>query len=121
MFTPRTLSVAVALGAAALGATQASAHAMLIRSNPAANASVAPPKAISLTFNEKLTPAFSGFEVVTGNGTRMPVKATLSRDHKSIEGVPARPMGPGVYRIAWHAAASDDGHQTKGSLAFRVK
>ena len=121
MFTPKTSSVAVALSAAALFSTQASAHAMLVRSNPAANTSVAAPKVISLTFSEKLTPAFSGFEVLTGNGTRTPMKAAFSRDHKSIQGVLNRPMAPGVYKIAWHAVASDDGHRTTGSLAFRVK
>jgi copper resistance protein C len=122
MATPRTLSVAIALGGGAvLFASQAAAHAALVRSDPAANASVAPPKTISLTFSEKLTPAFSGFEVMTGDGTKMPVKATFSRDHKMIQGAPTRPMTPGLYRIAWHAAASDDGHRTEGSLAFRVK
>jgi methionine-rich copper-binding protein CopC len=122
MSTPRTLSAATAVTAVAvLLASQAAAHAALVRSDPAANASVTPPKTISLTFSERLTPAFSGFEVVTGGGTKMPVKATFSSDHKSIQGAPTRPMTPGLYRIVWHAAASDDGHRTEGSLAFRVK
>jgi methionine-rich copper-binding protein CopC len=122
MPTPRTVSLSAALGAVALlVAPQALAHAALIRSSPAANASVASPKAISLTFNEKLTPAFSGFEVVTGKGSRLPMKSTLSSDRRSIQGTPTHPLAPGLYKVAWHAVASDDGHRTAGALTFRVK
>jgi methionine-rich copper-binding protein CopC len=30
-------------------------------------------------------------------------------------------MMAGAYKVNWHAAASDDGHKTSGTLAFTVK
>jgi methionine-rich copper-binding protein CopC len=122
MFTRKTLLTASALGAVALfAATQASAHASLIKSDPAANATVAAPKTVTLTFDEELTPAFSGFDVTMGGNMKMPVKTTVSADHKTITGVLGGPMMAGAYTISWHAAAADDGHKSTGVLTFRVK
>jgi len=117
-----SLSAAIGLSAAALlFATQASAHAALVRSNPAANATVSAPKMISLTFNEKLSPAFSGFGLTMGDGMTMKVKTILSKDHKTITGAPAGRLMAGAYKVSWHAAASDDGHRTQGVVAFTIK
>lgn len=122
MFKRKTLSAAMALGAVALlSATQASAHASLVKSDPAANATVAAPKAITLTFDEEVTPAFTGFDVMMGGGMKMPVKTTVSKDKKTITGVFSGPVMAGAYKISWHAAAADDGHKSTGVLAFTVK
>ena len=51
----------------------------------------------------------------------MKVRTALSKDHKTITGVPTGPLMAGLYKVSWHAAASDDGHRTAGVLAFRVK
>lgn len=122
MFKRKTLSAAMALGPVALlSATQASAHASLVKSDPAANATVAAPKAITLTFDEEVTPAFTGFDVMMGGGMKMPVKTTVSKDKKTITGVFSGPVMAGAYKISWHAAAADDGHKSTGVLAFTVK
>jgi methionine-rich copper-binding protein CopC len=122
MFQHKTLSAALALGAVALlSATQACAHASLVNSDPASNATVAAPKTVTLTFDEELTPAFSGFAVTMGDRMKMPFKTTVSKDHKTITGVPGGPMMAGAYKISWHAAAADDGHKSTGTLAFTVK
>ena len=122
MMTRKTLPAAIALGAVALfAATQASAHASLVKSDPAANSTVAAPKTITLTFDEEVTPAFSGFDVMMGGSMKMPVKTTVSQDHKTITGVFSGPTMAGAYKIAWHAAAADDGHKSTGTLAFTVK
>lgn len=122
MFKRKTLSAAMALGAVALlSATQASAHASLVKSDPAANATVAAPKAITLTFDEEVTPAFTGFDVMMGGGMKMPVKTTVSKDKKTVTGVFSGPVMAGAYKISWHAAAADDGHKSTGVLAFTVK
>ena len=121
MQTFKMISTATALGAIALlGASEASAHAALVKSNPAANATVAAPKAISLTFNEPLTPTFSGFDMSMSDGMKMKVKTKVSKDKKTITGAPGKMM-PGAYTVNWHAAATDDGHKTSGTLAFKVK
>ena len=122
MFHLKTVSAALALGAVALlSATQASAHASLVKSSPTANATVAAPKSITLTFNESLTPAFSGFDVAMSDGMKMTFKRSLSKDHKTITGVPGGRLMAGTYKISWHAAAAADGHKSTGTLAFTVK
>jgi methionine-rich copper-binding protein CopC len=122
MQTHRMISTAVAVGALALlAAGQVSAHAALVKSSPAANATVVAPKAISLTFNEALTPAFSGFDMSMSDGMKMKVKTKVSKDKKTITGAPSGKLMPGAYKVNWHAAATDDGHKTSGTLAFTVK
>lgn len=122
MQIPKAFSTAFLLAAlAALGAGQACAHAALVKSNPAANATVTAPKAISLTFNEALTPAFSGFDMAMSDGMKMKIKTKVSKDKKTITGAPTGRLMAGAYKINWHAAASDDGHKTSGTLAFTVK
>ena len=119
----RSLSIAgLVAGATLLVAGTASAHAHLVKSNPAANATVAAPKTISLTFNEKLTPAFSKFELVmpTMNNMAVAVKTAVSKDGLTITGTPQAPLTPGAYKINWHAASSD-GHKMDGVVDFTVK
>lgn len=110
-------------GATALVASSpAWAHAHLVSSNPAANAAVAAaPKVITLTFNEKLVPAFSKFELTMPEhgGMKVPVKTTVSKDGKSITGTPQSALTKGTYKIVW-SAASADGHKMNGEVAFKV-
>ncbi|ATC24404.1 MULTISPECIES: copper homeostasis periplasmic binding protein CopC [Caulobacter] len=109
------------MAVSALAAGQASAHAKLVSSNPAAAATVAAPKTITLTFNEKLAPAFSSFELAMADGMKVPVKTTVSKDRKSISGTPQGKLMPGGYKITWRAAAGEDGHRMDGVVAFTVK
>ena len=98
------------------------AHAHLVSSNPATNATLTEsPKTITLTFNEKVVPAFSSFELVmVGHDMKIPVKTTVSKDNKTIIGSPAGPMMAGAYTIKW-TAASADGHRMKGEVPFKVR
>lgn len=122
MLKTKTFAVAISLaGAALLSATQAAAHASLVKSDPAANATVAAPKTITLTFDDELTPAFSGFDVTMGDTMKMKFKTKVSKDKKSITGVPTGPFMPGAYKLSWHVAAAEDGHKSTGTLAFTVK
>ncbi|CAN5134755.1 copper homeostasis periplasmic binding protein CopC [soil metagenome] len=121
MNTSKTLVAAILGSVAMLAAGQACAHSALVKSNPAPNATVAPPKVINLTFNEALTPAFSGFDIAMSDGMKMRVKTTLSKDKKTIMGAPTGKLMAGAYKVNWHATATDDGHRTKGMLAFMVK
>jgi methionine-rich copper-binding protein CopC len=118
--TPHLAIASFAASAVLLIAGSAAAHAHLVKSSPAANATVAAPKTISLTFNEKLTPAFSSFDLAMGDGTKMPVKTTVSNDHLTIVGAPQGALMAGAYKITWHAASAD-GHRMDGTLPFTVK
>ncbi|MFD3264335.1 copper homeostasis periplasmic binding protein CopC [Phenylobacterium ferrooxidans] len=119
----RLFNLAALAGVSALLATSpAWAHAHLASSNPAANATVAAaPKAITLTFSEKLVPAFSKFEITMPEhgGMKVAVKTTLSTDGKSIIGTPEAALAKGAYKIVW-SAASADGHKMNGEVAFKV-
>lgn len=122
MRTHNFIAAGIVASAALFLAGAASAHAHLVKSTPAANATVATPKSISLTFNEKLTPAFSKFELVmpTMGNMAVPVKTTVSKDGMTITGTPKARLMPGIYKINWHAASSD-GHRMDGVVDFTVK
>ena len=108
-------------GALVAFAGSADAHAMLVRSDPAANSTLPAPKSITLTFNEKIAPAFSGFDLAMGDGMTMHVTTKVSEDGKTITGMPTGSFMAGTYKVTWHAAAVDDGHRTEGSFTFTVK
>ena len=112
----------LAASAALLIAGQAAAHAHLVTSTPDANATIESPKTISLTFNEKLTPAFSRFELSmpTMNSVKVKMKTAVSKDRLTIVGKPQGKLMPGAYVITWQAASSD-GHKMNGVVPFTVK
>ena len=115
--------LAALVGSAMLVASSpAWAHAHLVSSNPAANATVgSAPKTITLTFSAKVAPAFSKFELVMPEhgGMKVPVKTAVSKDGKSIVGTVSAPLAKGAYKIAW-SAASADGHKMIGEVPFTV-
>lgn len=114
-------SCAIAIAAASMlaVASPALAHAHLVKSDPAANATVrSGSKTITLTFDDKLVPAFSKFTLAMP-GMGMPVKTAVSSDGKSIVGTLPAPLSKGAYTITWNAA-SVDGHKTSGTFAFKV-
>lgn len=121
--TQKLRGLAGLIGSAALLATSpAWAHAHLVSSTPAADATVtAAPKTITLTFNEKLVPAFSKFDLTMPEMNNMPmkVKTAVSKDGKSIVGTPSAALPKGAYKIVW-TAASSDGHKMNGEVTFKV-
>jgi methionine-rich copper-binding protein CopC len=116
-----TAVAAVAAISLSAMAGAASAHAKLEQSNPAANATVAAPKTITLKFDDELTPAFSKIDLGMADGMKVKVKTTVSKDKKSLIGTPQGKLTPGAYTINWTAAAAEDGHKTTGTVAFTVK
>ena len=119
----RLFGLAALAGATALiASTPAWAHAHHVTSKQAEKDDVAAaPKVITLTFNEKLVPAFSKFELTMPEhgGMKVPVKTTVSKDGKSITGTPESVLTKGAYKIVW-SAASADGHKMNGEVAFKV-
>lgn len=109
--------------------TAAQAHTKLVASTPAANASVVKPTTISMSFNEKVVPTFSGADVVM---TAMPgmadhkpmklsgLKPSWSADGKTLTLTAGRAFPIGTYQVAWHAAGTDT-HRMQGSFTFSVK
>ena len=111
----------LALALLALAPASALAHAHVVASTPAANAAITAPKKVSVTFSEKLVPAFSKLSIsMAGMNMAVPVKTSISADGKTIVAVPQGPFTRGAYVINW-AAASVDGHKTNGSIPFKIK
>ena len=117
-------STLFALGGAAalLSAAPAIAHTRLVSSTPAADASLtAAPRAITLTFNERLVPAFSKVELTmpAHNNMTVPVTTTISEDGKRILSTPRNRLTAGSYKVVW-TAAGRDGHKMQGEVAFTI-
>jgi methionine-rich copper-binding protein CopC len=102
-------------------AGQAAAHAKLVSGDPAENATVATPKTITLHFNEKLVPRFSGLDLMKADGSMVAVKKATSKDTKAVTITVPTALTAGTYMVMWHAAAADDGHRTKGQYNFTVR
>ena len=100
----------------------ASAHALLVRSTPAANAIlVQPPVQVELFFSEPLEEELSSIRVFDSNN--------LSVDAGDVRVDPSDParltvtlhaLTDGVYTVSWTVVSSIDGHQTTGSFPFAV-
>jgi len=113
---------AVIVTAASMLGTAALAHPALQSADPAAGAAVATsPKQIRITFNENVTPQFSGVEVKDQTGRMMTTgKATTDPANKKQLVIPVQEqLPPGDYKVEWHAV-SDDTHRVKGSYSFSV-
>ena len=126
------------------------AHAKLISSTPAVNATVAKPAKITLTFNEKLTGPTVKVELfmtgmakgmshdggmdhskmaggkmdhgVMADHAPMKIAATsqLGKDGKSVTLMPKRALSAGKYKVVWTAAGADM-HKMTGNYSFTVK
>ena len=126
------------------------AHAKLVSSTPAVNATVAKPAKITLAFNEKLTGPTVKVELfMTGMGKGMshdggmdhskmaggkmdngamadhaPMKiavtSQLGKDGKSVTLTPKRALSAGKYNVVWTAAGADM-HKMNGEYSFTVK
>lgn len=116
------ITLTAAAAGLALGlSVPAAAHTHLVRSNPAADAAIAAPRSITLTFNEKLAQAFSKADVtMIGHDMKIPVKVKFSGDGKTMTLTPQGAFMKGSYSIKWVAAGAD-GHRMEGSVPFTVK
>ena len=116
------VSLAVLLLLLVLSPPPASAHAVLVRSDPAAGSVLAdPPDAVRLWFSEDVAASFTSIHLVDGAGRTVPgTRVTESRlDPRAVELV-LPPLRTGTYAAVWTVLAEDDGHATSGVVAFRV-
>jgi methionine-rich copper-binding protein CopC len=109
---------AIAALATVFAASGAWAHAHVVKSEPAANATVAAPKTIHIDFSEGLEAKFSGASLAKATGGD--VAASAKAAGKAIDLTPKAPLAAGGYKVTWHAL-STDGHKSEGSFSFTVK
>ena len=114
--------VAVVLAAALPGARTASAHAAIVRSEPAAGAELAaPPSTLAIWFSEAIEPAFSRVELFTRDGTRIEPRETAVEAATSDRLTAALPpLAPGVYTVVARMLSRVDGHASVASFTFSV-
>ena len=99
-----------------------SAHAVLLRSNPQANAVLdRSPAQVELFFSEPLEPNLSSISVIDSN-----LLAVDAGDVRVDAADPTRMtvtlhvLPDGVYTVSWKALSAIDGHQTVGTYPFAV-
>jgi copper transport protein len=101
----------------------ASAHAILLRSEPRQDARLNPPPSqVRMWFSEDLNPAFSTAVVVNANNQRVDKKnAHVSVGNTQEMDVTLTPdLPPSVYAVVWRTDSADDGHILTGSFLFTV-
>lgn len=122
------LPAATAALALLLTPVAAGAHAKLVGSTPAANATASKVTSVNLRFNEKLIASTVKAELVmTGmpgmaNHAPMKIPATSSmgKDGKSLTLTAKRALVPGTYKVTWSAAGADT-HRMGTEFSFTVK
>ncbi len=101
----------------------ASAHAILLRSDPAKDSvlSIAP-KQVRMWFSEVLNPAFSTAVVVNGENKQVDNRdAHVSSNDQTEMDVSLQPnLPPAVYIVIWRTDSAADGHILRGSFIFSV-
>lgn len=123
--TRKFLIAAAALALALPGV--AGAHTKLLSSSPAANATVAKPTRLVLTFSETFLAPMSGVELtMTGmpgmaNHDPMPIKGFKTAvEGKTMTLTLPRALPAGTYELKWHVVGADQ-HKMEGGYSFTVK
>jgi copper transport protein len=102
--------------------TAVSAHALLVRSNPAANAVLAQgPVQVELFFSEAVEEQLSSIRVIDSANTAVDAgDVRVDPADPTRMTVSLRSISDGVYTVTWKAVSEVDGHQSTGSFPFAV-
>jgi len=98
------------------------AHALLVRSIPAANAVLdVPPVQVEIFFSEPLEENLSSIKVLDSNSLSVDVgDVRVDPSDPTRMTVSLHSIGEGVYTVTWKAVSAIDGHQTVGTFPFAV-
>lgn len=97
------------------------AHAILVKSTPQANETIAGPRVVlALTFNSRVDQARSTLTLESSDHSTS--KVAVNIDPSSPQKLTGRlsSLAPGAYKLHWQVLAVD-GHITRGQLPFQVK
>ncbi|MBI3742527.1 MAG: copper resistance protein CopC, partial [Chloroflexi bacterium] len=117
---PRKIFLAIIV--VLIAAPIVSAHASLVRADPAPN-SILPsaPKQIALTFDEAIDLSFSSVQVSDAARARVDTNfVTLAPNNAQEIRAPLKTLGNGTYSVVWKVLSAADGHITRGVYAFSV-
>jgi len=101
------------------------AHALLVRSSPAAGAELTiPPATVELWFSEPLEAAFSDAYLVDAAGNELGRGASTidaaDPHHLTLTLAPTTTVPPGIYTVLYHTLSQADGHEWLGSFPLTV-
>jgi methionine-rich copper-binding protein CopC len=113
-------SAAALLALTASGPRLASAHSLLLGSDPAEGAALAAaPPDITLRFNEPVR--LTALRLFAADGTEWPLRRPRDTAPRPEHGAGlARDLTPGAWRAVWRAISAD-GHEIGGTLRFRLE
>lgn len=124
---PRLSLIALAVSALFVTALPAAAHPRLVSASPAANAAVARPTQIVLTFSETLVAPLSGIELTMtampgmAAHSRMPIRGfTTKVEARTLTAKLPRALPAGTYELKWHVVAADQ-HRIENTYSFTVR
>ena len=110
----------VALAAILLGAWRAPFHLHLVRSTPAANATItAAPDSLRLWFSQPPELKLTTVKLTGPGATPVALTSLAKGDSGLVLAAVKGRMAPGPYTVAWRTM-SKDGHVVRGTFAFRV-
>lgn len=116
----RTRIVCLLVIVAAWATTLSAFHFELLKSNPAAKASLsASPARLQLWFSQVPAAGVSVLSLKDDKGDIAIGKTTIEAKDKSMFADPVKPLVPGRYTIHWKGAG-DDGHVQQGDIAFSI-
>jgi methionine-rich copper-binding protein CopC len=115
-----TIRASILTGLALCALQQASAHAALQSSTPAADSTVGSPRNIELHFSEALSPKLTRITLKSGDGATQPITPIESKDPTIVTVMPNTSLSKGQYTVSWSVVAND-GHKTQGSFNFTVQ
>ena len=110
----------MAVLAVQLWPTAAVAHPGLIETIPGAGYAVtSPPQAISVTFNEPVTPVDPALTLRVTGGEQVSLSVDVTQDKASLRGTPASELAAGSYEVSYRVVALD-GDLIEGTFAFGI-
>jgi copper resistance protein C len=119
--------ITLAVSALFVSALPAAAHPRLVSASPAADASVASPTQIVLTFSESLVAPLSGIELTMTampgmtDHPRTPIRGVTTKvEGSKLTAKLSRPLSAGTYELNWHVVAGDQ-HRIENTYTFTVR
>ncbi len=111
----------IAAAAWSQSASDAEAHATLVRSDPPVNARLTEsPATVTAFYSESLDSRLSSMKVFDGAGARVDSgEVTFGPDPAQMS-VAVEKLEPAYYAVQWETLSSIDGHLLKGSIPFTI-
>jgi methionine-rich copper-binding protein CopC len=111
----------VLIGSMLLGAPSAFPHALVVRSNPSANATVQTvPREVAIFFSERIQATRGSIVVEDTNGLRVDDDDSRVDANGRVVRVTLKALSAGTYKVTWRVQSVDT-HKSEGTFIFRVQ